>query len=100
MESLRLFKGSSPGGKTNRPNSEKLLLTIWQNCVELWLVHHGESDLAIQKKFNDLCLNNGFQNLGWKELITAETCIGSIIAANTDGVSRNSKRVRSRTLVI
>jgi len=63
-------------------------------------VHHGESDLAIQKKFNDLCLSNGFQNLGWKELITAETCIGSIIVANTDGISSNSKRVSSRTLVI
>lgn len=63
-------------------------------------MHHGGSDLAIQKKFNDLCLNNGFQNLGWKELITAETCRGSIIAANTDGISRNSKRIRSRTLVI
>lgn len=34
METLKLFKGSSPGGKTDRPNSEKLLLTIWQNCVE------------------------------------------------------------------
>lgn len=60
---------------------------------------HTGSGVAIQKKFNDLCLNNGFQNLGWKELITAETCIGSIIAANTDGISRNSKRI-SRTLVI
>lgn len=100
METLKLFKGSSPGGKTNRPNSEKLLLTIWQNCVEFDFVHRRESDLAIQKKFNDLCLNSGFQNLGWKELITAETCIGSIIAANTGGISRNSKRIRSRILVI
>lgn len=63
-------------------------------------MHHRGSDLAIQKKFNDLCLSSGFQNLGWKELITAETCIGSIIAANTGGISRNSKRIRSRILVI
>lgn len=90
-------QGSSPAGKTIGADREKLLLTIWQNCRVVTCASRRWWR-AIQKKFNDLCLSNGFQNLGWKELITAETCIGSLIAANTDGISRDSKRIRSRTI--
>lgn len=57
----------------------------------------GRAVVAVQKKLNDLCLDDGFQNLGWKESVTAETCIGSVIAAATAGVSRSSSRIRSRT---
>lgn len=53
-----------------------------------------------QKKLNDLGLDNGFQTLGWKEGIPAGTRLGSVGSAATGGISRNSNRIRSRTLVI
>lgn len=41
---------------------------------------------AVQERCNDLCVSS-YPHPRWKELITAEACIGSVAAAVTNGIS-------------
>lgn len=44
-----------------------------------------------------MCLNSN-PNPGWRELIAAETCIGSVAAAGTDGVSKIPNDFKKRII--